>query len=167
LPEIALVDPYCHEVSGYLPHFKATGAYVVPKVDVQLGVTLVSRPGLQVSFAGTPTGGGDLSANYSVSSAVAAESLGRPLAGNASNVTVNLIEPGSRYGDRLNELNLRIGKIIRVGGTRTNVGIDIFNLLNAAPPLSYNQSFIPGGQWLRPLTVMKARFVKFGAQIDF
>ena len=168
LPETATLNPYCREVSGYLPHWKGTGAYVVPGIDVQLGVTLISRPGLQVSFAGTPLGGGgDLSANYSVANAVVAQSLGRGLAGNRSNITVNLIEPGSRYGDRLNELNLRVGKILRIGGLRANVGLDMFNLINAAPPLSYNQAFIPGGQWLRPLTVMKARFIKIGAQLDF
>jgi hypothetical protein len=167
LPETALLNPYCHLVSGYLPYFKGAGTYVVPTVDVQLGLTFVSRPGIQVNFAGTPIGGGNLSANYSASNTVVAPSLGRNLAGNAANVTVNLLEPGSRYGDRLNELNLRVAKIIRVGGMRANVGLDVFNLLNVAPILSYNETFIPGGSWLRPVTVMKARFLKIGAQFDF
>ena len=167
VPEIAPLDPYCHVVSGYLPYLKGSGTYVLPRVDVQLGVTFVSRPGIQVNFAGTPTGGGHLSANLRVPNAVVAPLLGRNLAGNASNVTVNLIEPGTLYGDRLNELNLRVGKLLRVGRIRTNVGIDIFNLLNVAPALSYNQAFIPDGSWLTPLTVMKARFVKIGAQVDF
>jgi hypothetical protein len=167
LPEIAPLDAYCRVVSGYLPYYKGTGTYTVPGVDVQLGLTAVSRPGLQVNFAGTPNGGGHLSANYSVSNAVAAQSLGRNLAGNAANVTVNLLEPGTLYGDRLNEVNLRIGKIVRFGKTRANIGLDVFNLLNVAPVLSYNEAFIPGGNWLVPVTVMKARFLKVGAQLDF
>ncbi len=167
LPESAPLNPFCRTVSGYLPYFKGAGTYVVPRADVQVGVTFVSRPGLQVNFAGTPVGGGHLSANYTVANAVVAESLGRNLAGNAPNVTVNLLEPGTLYGDRTNELNLRVGKIIRIGRTRMNVGLDVFNLLNAAPVLSYNQSFIPGGSWLTPVTIMKARFMKIGAQFDF
>jgi hypothetical protein len=43
-------------------------------------------------------------------------------------VTVNLIQPGTLYGDRVNEIDLRIAKILRVGRTRTNVGLDIYNI---------------------------------------
>ena len=167
LPETAPLNPYCHVVTGYLPHYKALASYNVPRVDVQLGVTFTSKPGLQVSGAGTPTNGGHLSANLTVPNAVIASSLGRPLAGNAANATINLIEPGSMYGDRLNEFNLRIGKLLRHGRTRTNVGLDIFNVLNSSAGLSYNQAFIPGGQWLTPNSVMTARFAKISAQFDF
>ena len=69
--------------------------------------------------------------------------LGRPLAGSAPNITVNLIEPHSILGARVNELNMRVGKIFRFGRSRANVGVDFYNLLNAATPLSYNQAFIP------------------------
>jgi hypothetical protein len=154
-------------VTGYLPHYKALASYVVPRVDVQIGLTLISKPGLQVSGAGTPTNGGHLSANYTVPSAVIAASLGRPLAGNAANATINLVEPGLLYGERLNEFNIRIGKVLRYGRTRANVGVDVFNVLNSAAGLSYNQAFIPGGAWLTPTSVMTARFAKLSAQIDF
>jgi hypothetical protein len=167
LPETGPLNPYCHEVSGYLPYFKGAGTYIVPRADVQVGVTFVSRPGIQVNFAGTPVGGGNLGANYTVPNAVVAPILGRPLSGNAANVTVDLIEPGALYGDRLNELNLRVAKIVRFGRARVNFGVDVFNLLNVAPVLSYNEAFIPNGPWLTPVTVMKARFLKIGAQFDF
>ena len=100
LPETAPLDPYCHVVSGYLPYFKGAGTYVVPHVDVQLGVSFISRPGLKTDLNGTPQGGAHQAANYTVSNAVVAQSLGRNLSGNAANVTVNILEPGLRYGDR-------------------------------------------------------------------
>ena len=67
----------------------------------------------------------------------------------------------------MNQVDLRIGKIFRFGGTRANIGIDVFNVLNLAPGLSYNQNFIPGGAWLTPTTVMTPRFAKFSVQFDF
>jgi len=167
VPEVALLDPFCRVVTGYLPYYKGLATYVVPKIDVQLGVTFLSKPGMVVSFAGTPTNGGHLLANVTYRNDQVAPILGRPLSGNAQNVTVNVIEPGSKYGERVTELHLRIGKLLRFGQHRTNVGVDIFNILNLAPGLSYNQNFIPGGAWLTPTTVMTPRFAKFSVQWDF
>ena len=86
---------------------------------------------------------------------------------------MNLIAPGTLYGDRVNEIDFRIAKVLRFGRTRTNVGFDIYNVLNASPVLTYNQAFIPisaanpNGQWLVPTSVLQSRFVKFSASIDF
>jgi hypothetical protein len=98
--------------------------------------------------------------------------LGRAFANNAPNVTVNLIEPGTLYGDRVNEVDLRFAKILRFGRTRTNVGFDIYNIMNSSPVLTYNQAFSPtvltgAGAWLTPTAVLQPRFLKFSAQIDF
>ena len=71
--------------------------------------------------------------------------LNRPFAGVAgTTVTVNLIEPGTLYGDRINQFDMRFAKILRFGRTRTNVGVDLYNVVNSAPVLSYNQTFVPG-----------------------
>ena len=67
----------------------------------------------------------------------------------------------------MNEVDVHIGKILRFGRTRTNIGIDIYNVINSAAILTYNQAFVPGGTWLAPTSVLTPRFVKFGAQIDF
>jgi hypothetical protein len=89
------------------------------------------------------------------------------LSGNAPSVTVNLLEPGAVWGDRVNSVDLRVAKILRFGRTRTNVGVDIYNLLNSSAVLNYNQAFNPGGRWLVPTTVLAARFAKVSASIDF
>ena len=53
-----------------------------------------------------------LAANYAAPNSVVAPSLGRRLSGNAANATINLIALGTRYGDRINEVDLRIGKTL-------------------------------------------------------
>ena len=47
------------------------------------------------------------------------------------------------------------------------VSVDLYNLLNVAPILSYNQAYIPNGAWLTPLSVMTARFALLSAQFQF
>jgi hypothetical protein len=93
--------------------------------------------------------------------------LGRPLSGSAPNVTANIVEPGVLYGDRVNEIDLRLGKIFKFGHMRTTVGVDVYNLLNSAAILSYNQTYIASGAWLGPTSDMSARFAKLSLQFDF
>ena len=108
-----------------------------------------------------------LSANYNVPSAVAAASLGRPLSNNAQFVTVNLLKPGEVRAERDNRLDVRVGKILRLGSNRANVSLDIYNLLNLDTVLTYNQTFVPNGNWLVPTSVLTARTAKITVQYDF
>ena len=167
VPEIGLLNPYCHIETSFLPQYKGIATYIVPRIDVSVSGTFTSKPGIQVSGFGTPVAGGAFAANYVIPNAAVAPILGRPLAGSAPNITVNVVEPHSVLGDRVNELNMRVGKVFRFGGSRANVGVDIYNLLNAATPLSYNQVFIPNGAWLTPTSVLSARFAKLSFQLDF
>jgi hypothetical protein len=158
VPEAGLLGvPYCRQLTDYLTDFKVQGAYTIPKADVQVGVSFRSSPG--------PV----LAANLVVPNAVVRESLGRDLSGGAANVTVNLVQPGTMYGDRLNQLDLRFGKILRSGPVRTVISVDVYNSLNSNPVLSenpaYRDSSLSG--WRIPTSILPARFVKFGAQVDF
>jgi hypothetical protein len=155
LTNVSQVSPYCHADSGYVTRVTGLGSYTVPKIDVLVSGTFRSDQGAIIA------------ANYTVTSAVAAQSLGRPLAGATPNVSVNLIAPGEIYGDRVNEVDLRVAKVLRFGRTRTNVGFDIYNILNSNPVLTYNNAFIPNGNWLVPTSVLQSRFLKFTASIDF
>lgn len=107
-----------------------------------------------------------LSANYVASAAQT--TLGRPFAGASQTITVNLIEPGTLYGDRVNQFDLRVAKNLRFGGTRMNVGVDVTNLLNSNPVLTYHEAFSTStSAWLRPNSVLQPRLVKVGAQFNF
>lgn len=91
-------------------------------------------------------------------------SLGRPLSGGAANVTVNVVEPWSIVGERLNQLDLRLGKIFRYGTTRSTIHLDVFNMLNANTVLTENAAF---GTFRRPTAILPARFAKIGVLFDF
>jgi hypothetical protein len=149
------VSPYCHVAFGILTQFRGLSSYVVPRADIQLAATFQSKPGAM------------LAANYAAPNSVVAPSLGRNLSGNASTVTINLVPPGTMYGDRINELDLRIGKILRFGPARSLVAVDIYNALNSSAVLTYNPAFVPGGTWLQPLTILTPRLIKLTAEIDF
>ena len=156
LPETNPLGAFCNTSTGWVTRFTALGTYTVPRIDVQVSGTMRSDQG------------GDLAANWAAPNS-ATVGLNRAFAGVAgTTVTVNLIEPGTLYGDRVNQIDLRFAKILRFGRTRTNVGLDVYNLTNGNPILAYNQTFSPTTTtWLRPNSVLQARFVKFSAQIDF
>ena len=45
------------------------------------------------------------------------------------------------YGDRINQLDFRVAKILRFGGTRTMLGVDLYNALNSSAILTYNAAY--------------------------
>ena len=112
----------------------AVGSYVVPKIDVLFAGTLRSDQGavLAGQLERADRNGHQPGARPAV------------LAGTTR--SVNIVAPGEVWGDRVNEIDLRFAKILRFGRTRTNVGFDIYNILNQAAILTYNQTFTPGGR---------------------
>jgi hypothetical protein len=156
LPETTPTNPYCKTSSGWVTRVTGLAAYLVPKVDVSVAATFRSDRGAQ------------LAANYAVPTAVIATSLGRPLSNNAANATINIIEPGLLLGDRITNVDVRFAKVLRLGRTRTNVGVDVYNIFNADPVLTYNQTYSPTSTtWLTPNSILSARFIKFSGNIDF
>jgi len=84
--------------------------------------------------------------------------------------TVDLLSPGAIYGDRVNVLDMRIAKVLRLKGKRTTVGFDLYNLLNANTPTAYETVYDPatnGARWLQPTSVLNARAARFNVQFDF
>src|SRR5215468_3648127 len=157
------VSPYCHVAYGILTQARGLGSYVIPKIDVQVSGVFQSKPGalLAANYAAPATAGSAL-----------VQSLGRLPTGTPANITINLLAPGSMYGDRVNQLDFRIAKILKFGRTRTMAGIDLYNALNSNAILTYNNAFVPAtstsaGSWLQPVTILTGRLVKFSAEITF
>jgi hypothetical protein len=151
---------YCHLESGFLTQFRGLSSYQVPKVDVEVSATFQSKPGAV------------LAANYNMPAAQVAQFLGRAPSGGVANVTIDLVQPGTLMGDRVNQLDFRFSKIFRVQGLRIKASLDMYNALNAYPALTYNNTFNPAvttgsGAWLTPTSVLAARVMKIGASVDF
>ena len=149
------VSPYCHVAYGFRTQFRGLSTYIIPKAGIQVAATLQSKPGAI------------LAADYAAPNSAVAASLGRNLSGSAANVTINVLRPGTLYGDRINELDLRFAKILRFGGSRSIVAIDLYNALNSSAALTYNNAFVAGGTWPQPLTIMSPRCMKITAEVVF
>ena len=143
---------FCHVETPLLTQVKFLGSYRVPKVDVQFSATYQGLPGPAIY------------ADYVATNAVIRPSLGRDLAGGAANQTINIVQPGTMYGERLHQLDLRFAKLFSFGRMRTSFSVDVFNALNTDTALSLNNSY---GAWQRPTSILLARFAKINAQFDF
>ena len=144
---------FCHNATSWLTQVKFLGSYMIPRLDVLVSGTLQNLPGPPML------------ANYNLPTAIAAQTLGRPLSGGAANVAVGLLDPNTVFGDRLNQVDFRVGKVLRYGRTRATASVDFYNALNVSTILAQNNTF--GSAWLQPTSIMPARFAKVSLQFDF
>jgi hypothetical protein len=159
----------CHVTEPWLTQIRGLAAYVIPRVDVQLAASFQFKPGtLGLGGNDSASNGNSVNANYVVTSGVA----GIPLLNNQQ--SVNLLTPGQLYGDYVRQVDLRFGKNLRFGRTRTLVALDVYNLFNENPGLTYQQAFAPGSAtqppgatWYTPTTLLMPRFVRFNVTFDF
>ena len=64
----------------------------------------------------------------------------------------------------MNQLDFRVGKILKFGRTRSTVNLDLFNALNVNPVLTENTQY---ASFRQPLSILPARFAKISVQFDF
>jgi hypothetical protein len=147
-----LPSQWCRQSEPFLTQVKGFGTYTIPRLDVQLSGSFQSIPGPLVA------------ANFILNNAAVTPSLGRPLSGGAVNVTANIVEPGSIYGERMNQVDFRFGKLLRTGQSRLTLALDLYNAFNADTVLTLNNNF---AAWQRPQSILQARFAKITAQFDF
>jgi hypothetical protein len=169
-PQVYSLDSNCHIDSGMLTRVTGFGSYLIPKIDVQFSGTFRSDPGTLLAanvftfspgnaFFGQPGAPQFLASSTSFF--------------NSPNFAfVNILTPGSMYGDRINEVDLSVAKILKFGRTRTRVGVDVYNVTNSSAVLSYNNSYAPAGTtgagaWLAPQQVLTGRYGKISVQFDF
>jgi hypothetical protein len=153
---------FCHRESGWQTNIKGLASYTVPRIDVLISATWksVPYPGDNFPSVTSQSLGGQV-----LAVPIAETDLGRPLSSGQVIEFFNIVEPGKVYGDRLNQADLRLGKNLRYGRTRTLVALDIFNLFNSNTPDVYQETY--GPTYLNPLSITVGRFFKISAQFDF
>jgi Carboxypeptidase regulatory-like domain len=165
VPGTGSVFSYCDFDTSWLTQLKVTGSYTMPWQQIQIGGVVQNLPGQQIT------------AQWNITQADPI-GLGRPLSGGANTSrVVPLIKPGTMYTPRRTQVDLRVSKSIRVSGSqKLQVMADIFNAFNSnaavgatsnagEPPAAINTTY--GSAWLKPLNILQARYVKFGAQFTF
>jgi hypothetical protein len=144
--------------------------YTIPKIDVLISGILRSQANTEplTIETGVATNGVGIAANYTVTPAILAANGQTPFAPGVTTQSVNLVPNSSLFADRVNSIDMRFGKILRFGGTRTNIGIDLYNMLNANVGTAFNQGFgTDGATWMRPTAVLNPRFARFNVTFDF
>jgi hypothetical protein len=147
---------FCDSVGPFRTLFKVAGSYELPYA-VQVSGSYIARPGASIS------------ANYTVTSALAGRTIVGSTAGVAQ-IAVNLIEPNTMFYDYINQVDLRVARTFRFGKYRLQGLVDIYNLLNAGTVTSLNTTFgaVQATRvWLNPQAIQTSRYVRFGAQLTF
>ena len=59
-------------------------------------------------------------------------------------------------------------KVLRFGRTKSDVGIDLYNLFNSNKGTAYDGVFgLDGATWNRPTAILNARFVQFNITFTY
>jgi hypothetical protein len=151
-PTSATPASYCHVDTPFLTQIKGLTSYTIPKIELQVSGSFQSVPGPVVV------------GNYNAPSAVVAQTLGRVPSGGAANIQINLVQPSVMYGERMNQLDLRVGKLLRAGRTRSVVSLDLYNALNSNAVLTESNAY---AIFRQPQVILLARFAKISMQFDF
>jgi hypothetical protein len=144
---------FCEQNNGWRTSIQGLAAYTLPKVDVQVSASFQNLPGAVVQS----------NANYGLFGTAGAGPF-------IPFKAVQIVEPGSLYVERLNQIDLRFAKLLRFGRTRTSVNFDFYNVTNSNSVLSENPAYSPSNVtpgWRSPTTIVLPRLFKFSAQFDF
>ena len=159
----------CDVAEPWQTSLRGLGSYTVPKVDILVSAIFRSQANAQPG-ADVGTNGASRTATYRMNAAQFLAATGRPLATGLATQDVNLVLPGAVYGDRVNVVDMRFAKVLRFGRTKTNVGLDLYNLFNSNTPTTYETVYDPatnGAKWMQPTAVLLPRFMRFNVQVDF
>ena len=90
--------------------------------------------------------------------------------------TQRSLHPLAAYNFRvaIDGADMRFAKVLRFGRTRSDIGIDVYNLLNTNYATAFNTTYIyttdnaarPAG-WGTPTGIFQPRFVRFNYTLDF
>jgi hypothetical protein len=162
----------CHNEDPFQTTVRGLASYTIPKVDVQVSATVRSQPPVTIGATAAT------SAQWQVPNTVIAAALGHLPANAIANgtTTIQLIDNSNKLfvDNRRTQVDMRFAKILRFGRTRSDVGIDLNNLLNTNYATGYNTTYIYNtdnaprvGGWGVPTSIYSPRFVRINYTLNF
>jgi hypothetical protein len=157
----------CRNEEDWLTTARGLVSYTIPKADVLVSATVRSTPPLQVT------------ATWQVNTAqVVTPLLGHPPFGSTATTNITLTDNEHKLymGGRRTTLDMRLAKVIRFGGRRADIGVDLNNALNTNYPTAYNGTFLNGTDqpnvvrpsgFLTPTAIYNPRFVRLNFAVNF
>jgi hypothetical protein len=157
----------CRDVEPWLTTLRGLASYTIPKIDVLVSGTFRSQPGAERV------------ANWLVPNSVISGPtlLGRiPPGGTAGgNTTITLLDNDRRvWEDRRAQVDVRVAKVVRLGSTRADIGVDIANMFNTNYTTQFDNTYqfsvgntAQGGTWNNPTAIYTPRFVRLNFTVSF
>ena len=141
---------------------RGLGSYTIPKLDVLVSATVRSQSPLQ------------LTANWQVPNTTIRTLLGGTLPPGllaTGNSTIDLTDSDHLIfaDNRRTQVDMRYAKVLRFGRTRTDVGVDLWNLFNTNYATGYQGTFTTAADstWGRPNAIYPPRFVRLNFTVNF
>jgi carboxypeptidase family protein len=154
--------PYLHEM-------KFGGSYTLPWYDVQVNAALQSYAGavLGASWSISRTTRYDAVRGFNASNCKAPCTLGALVIPGLTptSISVNLLEPGSSYYGRLNQLDFGVRKLFRIGRYQYSGQLDLFNFLNTS--FIKSQVTTIGSSYSNVTSTLQPRTLRLAIQMRF
>jgi hypothetical protein len=155
----------CRSFDPWQTTIRGLASYTIPKVDVLISATVRSQ---------TPSA---IGANWQVPNSVISGILGflPPGLTATGNSNIDLTDSDHRIfaENRRTQVDMRFAKVLRFGRTRTDVGVDLWNLFNTNYATGYQTTYAHisnaanGGTWGQPNAIYAPRFVRLNFTVNF
>ncbi len=156
---------FCEVTQPFLGNYRVSGGYTFPWQIA--GERRIPKPPARTGRRRRRRGRADRRGQLPVTNATPGITLGRPIAtpGGIDHRALDRSVQLRRLCERVNQLDLRLTKGVRVGRYRVDIMVDFYNTFNVAPVLTYTTTY--GPKWLIPSTFLQSAFLKLGGRFTF
>jgi hypothetical protein len=157
---------FCDDRENNLPfqkNFKVSGVYPLPW-DVTLSGSFQStQAGTEETTIMTITRTQRYPANCPAPCPAGALIVGPSLT--RSSLNVNLNPSGTEFGDRINQLDLKVTRTFSMGRARVSPALELFNILNPDNIVSVVTNNYLSASYKRPNSIVQGRLIGIGARV--
>ena len=151
----------CYDAEPWTTTIRGLGSYTIPKIDVLVSATVRSQTALEQG------------ADWIVPNSVIQQANGGVLPPGLNpdgNSTLDLTDPQHLIfaNERRTQMDMRFAKVVRIGRTRTDIGVDLWNVFNTNYATDYEDTYTAAdGTWLNPSAIYPPRFVRLNFTVGF